>query len=42
MSVIVQDLQTNQITLLCKGADSVIKARLDKSDQENNGFMDRI
>ena len=28
MSVIVRDEQTGEITLLCKGADSIIKERL--------------
>lgn len=31
MSVVVRDLQTNEIQLLCKGADSIIKERLDLS-----------
>lgn len=31
MSVILKDLQTQEITLLCKGADSIIKERLDLS-----------
>lgn len=41
MSVIVQDLNTNEITLLSKGADSVIKERLDLSDEQNSAFLER-
>lgn len=39
MSVIVRDMQTDQISLLCKGADSIIKPRLDLGDAENREFM---
>ena len=40
MSVIVRDLQKNKnnITLICKGADSIVEKRLDKSDY-NQTFM---
>jgi len=41
MSVIVQDCLTDEITLLCKGADSVIKERLDLDGLENSGFLER-
>lgn len=34
MSVIVRDLQTQKIRLLCKGADSVIRERLDKESSQ--------
>ena len=42
MSVIVRDLQTNEILLLCKGADSVIKQRLDLTVKpEDAAFLAR-
>lgn len=31
MSVILKDMQSQEIKLLCKGADSIIKERLDLS-----------
>ena len=40
MSVIVRDLQTQEIRLICKGADSIIKERLDLTDSANSAFMD--
>lgn len=40
MSVIIKDLQTGDIELLCKGADSVIKKRLDMDDPEISHFME--
>lgn len=39
MSVIVRDLQYDTLMLLCKGADSVIKQRLNLEDFQNNAFM---
>lgn len=39
MSVIVKDLQTGDIELLCKGADSMIKKRLDLDDPEIAEYM---
>ena len=39
MSVIVRDLQTGKIRLICKGADSVVKERLDLSDRQANEYM---
>jgi len=39
MSVILRDRQSSQILLLCKGADSIIKARLDPNDNETGKFM---
>ena len=41
MSVIVRDLQQQKIILMCKGADSIIKARLQLQDNpDNNQFME--
>ena len=40
MSVIVRDLQTDQISLLCKGADSIIKPRLDLNNIDDRDFME--
>ena len=41
MSVILRDLQTGMLVLFCKGADSIIKARLDLAgNAENASFMD--
>ena len=41
MSVIVKDEQTGSISLLCKGADSIIKERLNlDNDADNAAFMD--
>ena len=41
MSVIVRDLQQQKIILMCKGADSIIKARLRLQDNpDNNQFME--
>ena len=39
MSVILKDLQTGDIELLCKGADSIIKPRLDLEDPEIADYM---
>ena len=39
MSVIIKDLQTGDIELLCKGADSIIKPRLDLDDPEIALYM---
>ena len=39
MSVVVRDCQTQQISILCKGADSIIKARLDMGDRDNSSSM---
>ena len=41
MSIIVKDCQTQQIVLLCKGADSIIKERLNRTDAENSRDMDK-
>ena len=39
MSVILRDLQKNQLVLLSKGADSVMKQRLNMADLETATFM---
>lgn len=39
MSVLLRDLQTNSLIFLCKGADSIIKERLNLDDIENSAFM---
>ena len=41
MSVIVKDLQTGKLVLLCKGADSIIADRLNTQDSENIQFLER-
>ena len=42
MSVIIRDCETNELKLLCKGADSIIKARLDlENNRDNTVFMDK-
>ena len=40
MSVVLRDMQTNELVFLCKGADSIIKERLDLDDRRNAAFMD--
>ena len=35
MSVILRDMQTQQIKLLCKGADSIVKERIHSSNEED-------
>ncbi len=39
MSVIVKDMETQTIKILTKGADSVIKERLDEQDEQNMEYM---
>ena len=39
MSVIIKDLQTGDLQLLCKGADSIMEPRLDLDDPEISQFM---
>lgn len=41
MSVILRDRQTDALILLCKGADSVIKQRLNLQDIQNAAFMNK-
>ena len=41
MSVIIKDMDTEKIKILCKGADSVIKARLDTKCEHNREYMER-
>jgi magnesium-transporting ATPase (P-type) len=38
MSVIVLDKQTNEIVLLCKGADSIVKDYLTEEEQESDAL----
>ena len=40
MSIIIRDLQTGAIELLCKGADSVISPRLDLTDPNISSYME--
>lgn len=39
MSVIVKDMETEMIKIVCKGADSVIKERLDQKCEHNLAYL---
>ncbi len=39
MSVIVKDMESHTVKILTKGADSVIKERLDDKNEQNMQFM---